>query len=190
MSKKWKPDIIYPKPGLLCIIMAPAESHLNGPLRKKLEAEFGPVEYESSVITDDAGSRGLGHISYTPALPGAFPLSDAQNFRIFSFKRPIAREEQVDIKKKVLSIQTHFQENGRLLIDMDTLCLTENSIIRTVLKEKSHTVYLYGGIHAENLYYFEKHSFIPWPHSPYPYRMRNIIQAFNDIRMIYMMDKK
>ncbi len=190
MKKKWKPEILTPSPGLLAIVISPAESHLMGALRKKLESAFGPVDYESPVIKKDALSAGLSFIADTPGFEESFPLSGGTTFLTLGFRRPVLREEITDIKKQLLGILSGFQDNGKLLLDADALCITEMSIVRPVLTEKKHTVYLYGGIHAENLFYFEKLTYVPWPHTQYPYRMKQVIQTLNDLRMIYVLDKK
>lgn len=171
MSGKWKPPVKEPRPARLFLNCAFQDDESFHDAKKRLAAEFGKVDFETNP---------------DPLLPvpSLYGLPELKSFRLLSFERPVAREELVDIRRRCLALETRFQKDGRPLVELDPGYVTSFGVMRTSLEEDFHRVYLYGGIYAETLYYFEKLSYRPWVHTPEFFRSPEIFAAFNDLHLI------
>ena len=152
MAGKWKPPLTEPslaRPYLLCAF---DDLEVFSKLRKDVEARFGPIDFESESLSADSLLSQYGAMTRRMA-------------RVLSFRRPVAREELVDLRRKSLAIETRHQAHGRPLVELDPGYVVEFAVVRTALTEDFHRIYLYGGIFAETLYYFERLSFRPQIHT-------------------------
>lgn len=171
MSAVWKPPLPNPSSGRAYILAAYDDPEIFARLRSELQSNFGTIEYESASFSAEArispyrSPRRLAHI--------------------VSFKRPVAREELVDMRQRTLGMETRRQRQGAPLIELDPGYVVEFSVVRTSLIEDFHRIYIYGGIFAETLYYFEEFSFCPYSHTETFFRRKGVISAFNDIRLIH-----
>ncbi len=143
---------------------------------KDMTSQFGGIDYQ------------------TKAYPASGFLSPYQlSYRYVSvlcFDRPIKREELVDFRQRSMLIESKHRDKHLPRIELDPGYLTPYSVVHTVLSDGFHHIYLYGGIYAESLYYFEKNSFRPYTHTQkYLHATKAIISAFNDIRMIHLVDQ-
>lgn len=140
-------------------------------VRKDLNAAFGEIDYETESL-----------FSFSGLLP--VDLTARKIIRILSFRRPMGREELVDMRKRCLQIETKRQRDGRPMVDLEAGYVTDYNVIRSMLEDDFHRIYLFGGIYAEVLYFHEKMSFRPFPHTPDFYKKQDSITIFNDLRFI------
>ena len=70
----------------------------------------------------------------------------------------VAREELVDIRKKTLAIEATHQHEGFPLLELDPGYITEYTAVRSSIEDDFHRIYLFHGICAETLYYFQNSS--------------------------------
>lgn len=173
MAEKWKPPLVEPGPARLfaAVYFDTPEVFLSA--KKKMESKFGAVDYESQMFA-------------TELLMPLYSNQARNKMKLVSFDRPVGREELVDIRKKTLGIETGLQQLGRPLVEIDPGYVSEFTAVRTALRDHFHYIYLYGGIFAETLYYFESGSFRPFITTPEFYRSEDVISAFNDIRLAHV----
>ena len=169
---KWKPIIEEPDPCRLYLALAYDDPAYYFRVKKDLESRWGPADFETEA----------GNSSGWKPLNGG---SARRLVRFISFQRPIGREELVDIRKRTLAIEAKYQFEGRPLVELDPGYLSRYSVVRTNLFEDFHTVYLYHGIFAESLLYYERMSFRAWDHTPDFYRQPDVVTVLNDLRVIY-----
>lgn len=168
---KWKPPLKEPPAARFYLGCSFAEEEHFHDMKKRLVAEFGKSDFETNPDP----------LLPVPSLYGGY---DLKRYRVLSFERPVGREELVNLRTRCLSLEGRFQENGRPLVELDPGYVTSFAVVRTALEEDFHRIYLYKGIYAEGLYYFEKLSYRPWLHTPEFYRSPEILTAFNDLRLI------
>lgn len=173
MAEKWKPLLSEPGGARMfaAVFFDAPEAYLSA--KKKLESRFGDSDYESQIFPTDL----------------LMPLYSSQardKMKMLSFRRPVGREELVDMRKKTLAIETDLQQLGRPLVEIDPGYVSEFTVVRTSIKDHFHHIYLYGGIFAEALYYFESGSFRPFITTPEFYRSEDVISAFNDVRLAHV----
>lgn len=141
-------------------------------VRSSLEKVIGAIDFET-----DAGPGTL----YRPLYGGGA----RQLVRFLSFKRLIGREELVDIRKKTLGIEKRHQEQVLPSVELDPGYVTDYAVVRSSIEEDFHRIYLFHGIYAESLYFFERLSYRPWQTTPEFFRQTEVISVFNDLRSIY-----
>jgi len=169
---RWKPPIAEPPPGRLWLLMAYDDPALALKVRSNLEKAIGAIDFET-----DAGPGNLYRSLY-----GGGPR---QLVRFLSFKRLIGREELVDIRKKTLAIEKRYQSLALPQIELDPGYVTDYSVVRSSIEEDFHRIYLFHGIYAESLYFFERLSYRSWQTTPEFFRQSEVIAVFNDLRGIY-----
>ena len=173
MAKKWKPPIREVTPARPYVALVFDDPNVYVQARDELIGYFGHLDYETAPIS-------------TESLQSPYFPVTRRAVRFVSFERQVGREELVDMRKKTLQIEMRYQHEGRPLVELDPGYVSEFSVVRTALEEDFHRVYLYHGIHAEPLYYFEKLSYRPLIHTPEFFRKKEIVIVFNDLRVIHM----
>lgn len=173
MGRKWKPRLSEAGSARPFVVAAFDDLEAFFQVRRELEKQFGSIEYEADSIT--------GNVPDSLYEPVARRLC-----RIVSFARPIGRDEIVDVRRRTIQIESKRQYQGRPLVELDPGYVAEFSVVRTALSEDFHRIYMYGGVFAETLYYFERLAFRPYPYTPEFFRHRDVIAAFNDIRLIHV----
>jgi hypothetical protein len=171
MAKRWKPELQEPPPCRYFTAIQFDDLQIFFKIRPHLSALFGPVDYDSEAI-------GLKPI---PAHPGEMTRRHA---RVLSYGRPSGREEIVDLTKRVLTIREETQSEGRPKFDIDVAYLTEYSVIRSSMTDGFHSVYMYGGIYAEPICYFEKFAFHGFEHTVPFYRQKEMLLILSDLRIL------
>ena len=167
----WKPKIIEPAPCRIYIAALFDDLQRYFDVKKELEGRLGTIDYNTESMDSDS-------------LPSLYGGISRRHVRFLSFARPSGREELVDLKKKILAIETKFQSEGRPQVELDTGYVTEFSVVRSSLEDGFHSIYLYGGIFAETLYFFENFSFHPVQGIPTFYYKKEVVTVFNDLRLI------
>lgn len=175
MAARWKPPLSEPSVGRPYVLCAFDDLEGFSGVRKDLVARFGPVDFETENISGEN----------LQSQYGALPRRMA---RVLSFGRPAAREELVDIRRRALAIESKHQTHGRPTVELDPGYVVEFAVVRTALAEDFHRIYLYGGVFAETLYYFERLSFRPQIHTPQFFRRKEVLGVFNDLRLIHLAD--
>jgi hypothetical protein len=142
-------------------------------LRDRLEAEFGPTDYES------------------PVLPFAFTdyykseMGDAISRRFISFRKPVPPETLADIKILTNSIEEDYLSASGRQVNLDPGLLSLSRFILATTKDNSHRIPLRKGIYAELTLRFVKKDFqtLPWT---YPdYATREYRDIFKKIRSVF-----
>lgn len=172
MGRSWKPDLKEPEPARLYIACLFNQADGFSKVRKIVEAEFETIDYEANAQPDMP--------------PDSLYSDESRNLiRILSFERPVGRHELVDIRKRTLQIESRFKKDGYPVVELDPGYVTGNTVVRTALNDDQHRIYLYGGIYAETLYFYEKLSYRPWLYTPESYKSAGMIAIFNDLRLIH-----
>lgn len=172
MAKKWEPVLFKPPPARLYIAVSFDDPDIFFKIKKELVSQFGKIDYESNSLPTDG-------------LTPLYNVVPRRTFRLLSFQRMIAREELVDIRKKTLTVESAHQHEGFPLLELDPGYITEYAAVRSAIEDDFHRIYLFHGISAETLYYFQDSSFVPTPHTPKFYQNRDTITFFNDLRLIH-----
>lgn len=173
-SKQNLPPLIAPPPARVYSIVAFNNIEDFFYARKKLAMLFGTIDYETNDYSTQGWSSIYG-VSYSW-------------LRFISFERLIKREELVNIRQQTLQLERQKQSHWKILFDIDPGYITQYNVVRTVLQDSFHRVYLYGGIFAESFYHFSEFSYKAFEHSSEFFCRDDIIQAFNDLRIIHLED--
>lgn len=171
MARRWKATLQNPSPGRPYVLAAFDDLEVMEQTRRSLAQRFGALDYETGSLP--AGDR---------ASP--YGLTGKRLLRILSFARAVGRDELVDMQKACLKVERRMQSGGRPLVELTPGYVTEFTVVGTSLLEDFHRIYLYGGIFAETLFYFERMSFRAFSNTPVHFRQKAIVTAFNDIRLI------
>lgn len=176
MSRRsWKAPYAKPSSARPYILCACDDLEALETVRKDLTVRFGAIDFESGTISGETRQ----------SLYGSLPR---RIVRVLSFNRPVSREELVDTRRRSLAIETRHQKQGRPIVELDPGYVVEFSVVRTSLAEDFHRVYVYGGVFAETLYYFERLSFRPQIHAEQFFRRKEVLGVFNDLRLIHQAD--
>jgi len=104
---------------------------------------------------------------------------------IVSFQRPVGRDELVDMKMKTSAMEDKFKASKKRVFLIDPGYVSQYNVIHTSDEDDFHRIYLYNGIFAETILYFERLGFRPFAHTPSFYMEPPVITAFNDIRIVH-----
>ena len=172
MGKKYRPVLTEP-PAARAFVVAAFDEHLYfEAAQRDIEKAFGPIDYRTDQIYYPIPLReGVGEKSFRSSV-------------ILSFSRPVGGEELVDLTLRALEIETRHQSQGRPHMQLEVGYLTRYIAVRTDLAEDFHRIYLYSGIYAENIYFFQKNSFRYRESAPLYYQRKEAVTAFNDLHLI------
>ena len=170
----WSPIIEKPKPVRSYLLVAFSDTDLFLKARKDIVASYGAIEYESEIFS-------------ALSWKSAYTL-EHRYLNLLCFEKLIKREELVSLRQRSITIETKYQKNNLPQIELDPGYVNLYSVVHSTLTEDFHTVYLYGGIYAENLYFFEKLAFRPFSHTQEYFSRKEILASFDDIRRIYEAD--
>lgn len=173
MARKWKAPLAEPAPARGYLLAAYDDAEAYAEARKLVAKRFGRIDYETQPIA--ATER-----------ESLYGLPARREARVLSFERPVGREEMVDVRRKTLSLENELQRQGRPMVELDPGYVAEFIVVRTAIADDFHRIYLYGGIYAETLFYFEKLSFRPFLHTAPFFREKEMLAAFNDLRLILL----
>lgn len=167
------------EPVKLIVGMFSNQTELFTEIKKFLEEKFGPVDYESQILSFD-------NTNYYEKEMG----KDLKRI-FYSFEKLINPENLAEIKIFTNRIEEKFSvvERGEHLkrkINIDPGYLTLSKLVLASTKDYSHRVYLQEGIYAETTLKFEKGSFTPYEYTYPDYRTPEYINIFNQIRQIYL----
>jgi hypothetical protein len=141
-------------------------------LKNRLEAEFGPVDYESPVLPFTFTNY------YQEEMGGAI-------FRRFiSFRNLVLPERLADIKILTNSIEEEFLSGTNRQLNLDPGLLNLSRFILATTKDNSHRIPLNKGIFGELTLQFSKKDFqiLPWTYPDYATReYRDILKEIRGI---------
>jgi hypothetical protein len=141
-------------------------------LKGRLEAEFGPADYES------------------PVLPFTFTdyykkeMGETVCRRFISFKKPVPPETLADIKILTNAVEEEYLSVSGRQVNLDPGLLSLSRFILATTKDNSHRIPLQKGIYAELTLQFTKKDFqpLPWTYPDYATReYRDILKKIRDI---------
>jgi hypothetical protein len=129
-------------------------------LKTRLEAEFGPIDYESPVIP-------FTFTNYYEAEMG--PVISR---RFISFRDAVRPERLADIKITTNSIEEEYIRSPGRQVNLDPGLLNLSRFILATTKDNSHRIPLEKGIYAELTLQFVKKDFqtLPWTYPDYATR--------------------
>ncbi len=174
MPTSWKHPISTPPQVRSYILIAFNDMTSLLSLRKDLIAKFGPIEYETENFSAKTW-RSNYNLYFN-------------HIRLLSLKTLIKREEIVRFRKQTMTLESKYAKEGPPSIELDPGYLSQHLVVRTELQEDFHRIYLYDGIYAETIFKFIKSSFSPLEHTQEYFHNKEIINAFNDIRLIHLSD--
>ena len=148
MARKWKAPVHEPRSARAYVAVSFDDKESYERARKELEGFFGASDFESQAFT-------------TQGLASLYGDSIRRHIRFISFKRPVGRDELVDLRRKTMSIESSYQADGRPLMELDPGYVSEFNVVRSALEDDFHRIYLFHGIYGETLFYFENHGFRP-----------------------------
>ena len=182
------------KPAKLIIGMFTNRLELFQETLKVLKKRFGPVDYESPLLTFDK----------TDYYEEEFGKDLKRKF--YSFKKLIKAEDLPKIKILTNNLEKKFGEKGpssvardtslrrdilnevkeNRLINLDPGYLAPAKLVLATTKDYQHRIYYGKGIYGEVTLRYKRRSFIPWEWTYPDYKTKEYIEIFNHIRKIYM----
>jgi len=160
-------------PVKLIVGMFTAQPELFGVAEDRLSAEFGPIDYESEVLSFDT----------TTYYAAEFGENLCRKF--VSFAELIDPGELAGIKLFTNALEMELAADGKRRINLDPGYLSLGKLVLATTKDWQHRIYLGQGIFAEVTLRFQKGSFHPWEWTYPDYRSQEYISIFNHIRWIY-----
>jgi hypothetical protein len=141
-------------------------------LNSRLEAEFGPVDYQSPVLP----------FTFTTYYQNE--MGDAIFRRFISFGNLVQPETLADIKILTNSIEEEYLSASGRQVNLDPGLLSLSRFILATTKDNSHRIPLRKGIYAELTLQFAQKDFrpLPWTYPDYATReYRDILKKIRDI---------
>ncbi len=178
MGRGWKTILKEPSLVQPFLLLAYHEADILSRVRKQLVSYFGPVEYETRPFS------ALNWLSVH-----GFPY---KWLCFLCFNRLMKREELVHLRQRTLSMEAVYfsRSSNRPLIELDPGYVTYYTVVRSSLTDDFHKIYLYGGIYAETLFWYERLSFRPYSHVQQYFFRKDVVTSFNDMRAIYLATHK
>jgi hypothetical protein len=173
--------VIKPHPvKLITGIIIQSGSLLND-AEKVLARVFGSIDYRSRILDFDYTDY------YTKTMGTGLK-------RVFlSFSRLIDPSKIAAIKVTTNAMEKRFLKGSRgieRLINIDPGYITEAKLVLASTKDYSHRIYLSKGIYAETTLWYMKNTFKPCSWTYPDYATDDYIDIFNEIRGIFMKQRK
>ena len=137
-------------------------------VEKQLSSVLGVIDYKSTLLNSRLKKELYGH-----------PNSQS---KILGFEGVIARKELVYLAQQVYKIQKNRHKKQK--VELELGYVTEFSCVLSALEETRNRIYLYNGVFAENIYFYEMMSFRVFPHTSLYFKQTKVITVFNDLHMI------
>jgi len=144
----------------------------------RLMAEFGPIDYESTLLPFDHTTY------YMPEFgPGLVR-------RIWAFAELIEQGELAAIKRRTNDLEAEWAVEGHRQINLDPGFVSHSKMVLATTKDHAHRIYIGEGIYAEVTLYFRDGSFRAWPWTYPDYASPSYREIFNQIRTLYAAQMK
>ncbi|MCF7887354.1 MAG: DUF4416 family protein [Candidatus Omnitrophica bacterium] len=168
----------FPKPVKFIAAFICTNNIIYQKTKKILTKKFGKIDYESNEI--NFNSTGY----YNPEMGKSL-------FRRFiSFKKLKDPAQFIKIKLFCLKLEKKFAKNNKRTINIDPGYIHEAKLVLATTKDFAHRIYLGKGIYAEVTLFYKDSYFQHLPTTFPDYRTDNYKNIFQQIRNIYIGQKK
>lgn len=141
--------------------------------QQELVAQFGPVDYESTLMAWE----------FTDYYSGE--LGENLSRKFVAFERLIDPERLAEVKLFTNQLEGRFSEEGARRINLDPGYLDSAKLVLATTKDRDHRIYIGQGIFAEVTLHFRGKSFRAWEWTYPDYATPEYIAIFNQIRALY-----
>lgn len=141
--------------------------------KARMSEEFGPVDYESELLTFD-------HTTYY-----APEFGEKLVRKFLSFSNLIDPGELAEIKRITNGMEMEWAIDGKRRVNLDPGYVSYSKLVLATTKDRDHRIYLGKGIYAEVTLHYRKGTFRPWPWTYPDYASGKYIEIFNEIRRLY-----
>jgi hypothetical protein len=138
-----------------------------------LEAQFGPVDFQSELLPFD----------HTDFYKGEFGAGIVR--RIVAFERLADPGDLPDVKSGTDALESEMSEGGRRAVNIDPGYVAEGKMILASTKDHRHRIYLGKGIYGEVTLYYHQGTFHPWEWTYADYASPRYCELFIQIRSRY-----
>ncbi|MEK6715498.1 MAG: DUF4416 family protein [Candidatus Omnitrophota bacterium] len=170
--------IVKPQRVKLFIGLIFPETTLIPDIKKKLRSKFGNIDFESKILD----------FNYTGYYEKEFGVNLKRSF--LSFSKLILPDKIAAIKNTTNKLEMGLTKGQKRLINLDPGYLNDAKVVLATTKDYAHRIYLKDGIYAENTLVFTQGSFKPYPWTYPDYQTEQYAEIFNQIRNIYMKQRK
>ena len=171
-----------PLPVKLIASMFTASMELLEEAKVRLSQEFGPIDYESELLS-------LDHTTYYAA-----EFGEGLKRRFVAFAELVHPGKLVEIKLLTNALELvlsgakgmEWAVEGKRQINIDPGYVSHSKLVLATTKDHAHRIYLAQGIYAEVTLHFRGGTFQPWPWTYPDYASPPLIAIFNHIRGLYV----
>lgn len=135
--------------------------------------KFGDIEFSSEEFDFD----------FTDYYEDEFGKPLKKQFIIF--KKPINREELVNIRLYTQKLENDYRENNKRQINIDPGYITKDNLVVATLKEQAYKIYLGKGVFGHMIFMFKKDEVISFKHTFPDYLVMNdfFLSVRNDLKI-------
>lgn len=166
--------ITEPLPVKLIASIFTASGELLEEAKVRLVQEFGPVDYESELLSFD-------HTTYYAA-----EFGENLKRRFVAFEKLVHPGELAEIKLLTNALEMEWAVEGERRINIDPGYVSHSKLVLATTKNHAHRIYLGRGIYAEVTLHFRDGTFRGWPWTYPDYSSSPLIALFNHIRGLYV----
>jgi len=163
-----------PLPVKLIASIFTASGELLEEAKVRLVQEFGPVDYESELLSFD-------HTTYYAA-----EFGENLKRRFVAFEEFVHPGELAEIKLRTNALEMEWAVGGKRRINIDPGYVSHSKLVLATTKNHAHRIYLGRGIYAEVTLHFRDGTFRGWPWTYPDYSSSPLIALFNQIRGLYV----
>lgn len=160
-----------PEKLIMGLLVAP--EHDPGPAIKRIESEFGPLDYRSPCID----------FTFTDYYDGEMGKGISRFF--LSFADLVDPERLPDIKIKTNMIEASFSVEGRRTINLDPGIMDLNRLILATTKKSPHRIPLRRGIYGEITLAYRNKRFISFERTYPDFRTEQYHSILGKIRELF-----
>jgi hypothetical protein len=140
----------------------------------RLSQEFGPIDYDSELLTFD-------HTTYYAA-----EFGENIKRRFVAFAELVHPGNLAEIKLLTNALEMEWMVEGKRRINVDPGYVSHSKLVLATTKNHAHRIYLGQGIYAEVTLHFRDGTFCAWPWTYPDYASPPLIAIFNQIRGLYV----
>lgn len=166
-------QVKLPQPVKLIVGAFAANDELLQEAHDVLDAEWGPVDFESPLLPFDHTSY------YTPE----FGVGLVR--RIWTLKPLIDPGTLAAIKLRSNEIEARWTIAGRRQVNLDPGYISLGKLVLATTKNHAHRIYLQDGIYAEVTLTYRDGAYRPWPWTYPDYATATYCELFAGIRQRY-----
>lgn len=163
---------VFPPQKLVICALLSLEDFLS-PIRNALEGEFGPIDYQSPLISFD----------FTQYYEEEMGKDLKRCF--FSMKTLVDPSALAQIKIRTNTMEGSFAVDGKRRVNLDPGLITLSRFVLATTKESGHRIPLRDGIWGEITLLYMKKDFQPLPWTYPDYATRTYRDILLEIRALY-----